>query len=57
MANTQGETRERIEVRNEVGTKKDQNMIDSGDPLFLHNSDHPRMALVMAPLIGKNFLT
>ncbi|KAL5773209.1 hypothetical protein ACOSQ2_013133 [Xanthoceras sorbifolium] len=41
----------------ESSNTKETNNINSRDPLFLHNSDHPGIALVTAPLTGKHFLT
>ncbi|KAH7573278.1 hypothetical protein JRO89_XS03G0106000 [Xanthoceras sorbifolium] len=46
-----------VEKDLESNNMKETNNINSGDPLFLHNSDHPGMALVTTPLTRKNFLT
>ncbi|XP_010251928.1 PREDICTED: uncharacterized protein LOC104593656 [Nelumbo nucifera] len=56
MANKQEVVAEGDETEIKTSLKKDQNAVNNGDPLFLHNSDHPGMALVTAPLTSKNFL-
>ena len=54
---TSGNMRENSEERQNRGREEIDSVFVENEAVMLHNSDHPGMTLVFAPLIGSNYLS
>ena len=54
---TLGNLKENSEERQNRGFEEIDSVFAENEAVMLHNSDHPGMTLVFAPLIGSNYLS